>query len=86
MCEILARFVFDCLSVYFPTKHTLDNILIVSSNMKKNLILLVIFVISNLAEAQFIKEKSINAQIGYGMSVPYYSADDIINSGFFMFL
>ena len=52
--------------------------------MIKNLILLVTFVISNLAEAQFIKEKSINAQIGYGMSVPYYSSDDIINSGFFL--
>lgn len=40
--------------------------------------------ISNLAEAQLIKEKSINTQIGYGMSVPYYSTDDIINSGFFL--
>lgn len=52
--------------------------------MKKNLILLLIILISNLAEAQFIKEKSINAQIGYGVSVPYYSADDIVNNGFFM--
>ncbi len=34
--------------------------------MKKNLIILVVL-ISNFAEAQFIKEKSINVQIGYGL-------------------
>ena len=51
--------------------------------MKKTLILLIIVLTSNLAEAQFIKEKSINAQIGYGISVPYESIDDIMSSGFF---
>lgn len=39
-----------------------DN-LILKHNIKKTLILLVIVLTSNLTEAQFIKEKSINAQI-----------------------
>src|SRR5690606_28857648 len=50
--------------------------------MKKILIVLVVL-ISNVVEAQFIKEKAINVQIGYGVSTPYYSIDDIINTGFF---
>ncbi|MCM4167819.1 hypothetical protein KCTC52924_01367 [Arenibacter antarcticus] len=49
--------------------------------MRKILILLVMT--SNLVEAQFIKEKSINAQIGYGLSVPYNSVDEIADDGFF---
>jgi len=52
--------------------------------MKKHLILLLIILISNLAEAQFVKKRAINAQIGYGMTSPYYSADDIANGGFFL--
>ena len=51
--------------------------------MKKTLIILIIVLTSNLAEAQFIKEKSINAQIGYGISAPYESVDDIADRGFF---
>lgn len=51
--------------------------------MKKTLILLIIILTSNLAEAQFIKEKSINAQIGYGLSAPNNSVDGTVNSGFF---
>ncbi len=51
--------------------------------MKKTLILLMIVLTSNLVEAQLIKDKSINVQIGYGVSVPYYSFDEIINTGFF---
>jgi len=51
--------------------------------MKKTLILLMIVLTSNLVEAQFIKEKSINAQIGYGLSVPNNSVDDIVDDGFF---
>ena len=51
--------------------------------MKKALLLLVILT-SNLIEAQFIKEKSINAQIGYGLSAPYDSVDDVVDDGFFM--
>lgn len=51
--------------------------------MKKNLILLIIALTSSFAKAQLIKEKSINAQIGYGISVPYNSVDDIADRGFF---
>ena len=51
--------------------------------MKKTLIILIILLTSNITEAQFIKEKSINAQIGYGISVPYESVDDIADRGFF---
>lgn len=50
--------------------------------MNKILIFLVVL-ISNVVEAQFIKEKAINVQIGYGISGPYYSVDDIANNGFF---
>jgi hypothetical protein len=52
--------------------------------MRKKLSLLIIILISNLAEAQFIKEKSINAQIGYGITFPYESVDDIADDGFFI--
>lgn len=51
--------------------------------MKKILILLILILTTNLIEAQFIKEKSINAKIGYGISVPYNSIDEIADSGFF---
>lgn len=51
--------------------------------MKKTLILLIIVLTSNIAEAQFIKEKSINAQIGYGLSAPNNSVDEIVDDGFF---
>lgn len=50
--------------------------------MKKILIVLVVL-ISNGVQAQFIKEKALNVQIGYGISGPYYSIDDIANNGFF---
>lgn len=51
--------------------------------MKKILILSLTLLITNLAETQFIKEKSIHAQIGYGISVPYNSIDNIADSGFY---
>lgn len=51
--------------------------------MKRLQVLLIIFLISNLAGAQFIKERSINAQIGYGLSAPYNSADEIFSDGLF---
>ncbi|MCK0109088.1 hypothetical protein MWU58_07270 [Flavobacteriaceae bacterium S0825] len=51
--------------------------------MKKNLLLLIIVLTSNLVRAQFIKEKSINVQIGYGLSTPYNSVDEIVDDGFF---
>ncbi|QVY67236.1 outer membrane beta-barrel protein [Polaribacter sp. Q13] len=52
--------------------------------MNKTLILLMIVLTSNLVEAQFIKEKSINAQIGYGISAPYNSIDEVADNGFFI--
>jgi hypothetical protein len=52
--------------------------------MKNTLTLLIIILISTQVEAQFIKEKLITAQIGYGLSAPYNSADEIVDSGFFM--
>lgn len=51
--------------------------------MRKTLILLIVVLTSNLTEAQFIKEKSINAQIGYGLSAPNNSVDEIVDDGFF---
>ncbi len=52
--------------------------------MKNTLILLIIILTSNLAKGQFIKNKSINAQIGYGLSSPYDSVDEIADDGFFL--
>jgi len=52
--------------------------------MKKTLILLIIVLASNIVEAQFIKEKSINAQIGYGLSAPNNSVDGTVDDGFFI--
>ena len=52
--------------------------------MKKTLVFLITILITNITEAQFIKEKSINAQIGYGLSVPNNSIDDIVDNGFFL--
>ena len=51
--------------------------------MKKAVILIVILLISNIANAQFIKEKSITAQIGYAITVPDNGEDNVINSGFY---
>ncbi|NAS31402.1 hypothetical protein GTQ40_10495 [Flavobacteriaceae bacterium R38] len=51
--------------------------------MRKTLILILIVLVSNSIEAQFIKEKAINAQIGYGLSVPNNSVDDVVDDGFF---
>lgn len=50
--------------------------------MRKAIILLLIILSSNLLKAQFIKEKSINAQVGYGLSAPYNSVDDVVATGF----
>ncbi|MEM1337557.1 MAG: hypothetical protein AAGF96_07395 [Bacteroidota bacterium] len=50
--------------------------------MRKFLVFLTIILTSDVA-AQFIQEKSINTQIGYGLSVPYNSVDEIVDDGFF---
>ena len=52
--------------------------------MRKNLILIIIILTSNLVDAQFIKEKSINVQIGYGLSAPNNSIDGTVDDGFFI--
>ncbi|SRX76196.1 hypothetical protein [Aequorivita antarctica] len=51
--------------------------------MRKALILLTIILTSSLVQAQFIKEKAINAQIGYGLSAPNNSVDEVVDSGYF---
>nr|WP_299167672.1 hypothetical protein [uncultured Allomuricauda sp.] len=51
--------------------------------MRKILILTLIILTSNLIKAQFIKEKLINVQIGYGLSAPYNSISNIADDGFF---
>lgn len=51
--------------------------------MKKiTLVALVVVLCSHLAKAQFIKEKSINAMIGYGVSIPYDEFDEALGTGF----
>ena len=50
--------------------------------MKNSLIALLLVLSPAMTMAQFIKERSINAQIGYGLSAPYDSADDIVNDAF----
>lgn len=52
--------------------------------MRKILLFTVLFLCFSIAKAQFIKEKSINAQIGYGLSAPFNSADNIAGTGFFL--
>ncbi len=49
----------------------------------KMLLFVIIGLTSTLAEAQFIKQKSVNAQIGFGLSSPYNSNDDVVDDGFF---
>jgi len=51
--------------------------------MRKTLTLLLLVLTSNLVEAQFIKENSINVQIGYGLSAPNNSVGEIVDDGFF---
>jgi hypothetical protein len=52
--------------------------------MKKILIILVIILISSPTKAQFIKNKSINGQVGYGISWPFSSDDEIADDGVFV--
>ncbi len=52
--------------------------------MRKIAFVVFMFVMTNICSAQFIKEKSINAQIGYGITLPYNSIDDVGGEGFFI--
>ncbi len=50
----------------------------------KNTLLIVIFFLSPFfVKAQFIKEKSLGVQVGYGVTIPYYSEADVGGTGFF---
>jgi hypothetical protein len=51
--------------------------------MKKLLFVLILVFTTSLTQAQFIKEKSINAQIGFGLSAPINSTTDVVDDGFF---
>ncbi len=51
--------------------------------MRITLLFILIALTSNIVEAQFIKEKSIHAQIGYGLSTPNNSVDEVVDDGFF---
>ena len=52
--------------------------------MKNKLAFLILVLSLNFVEAQFIKEKSISAQIGYGLTVANYEVLDIYDDGFYM--
>lgn len=51
--------------------------------MKKYLLILVIFFCFSISHAQFIKERSIDASIGYGLSFPYDDVD-VFGDGFYI--
>ena len=51
--------------------------------MKKILVVLTLILTSNFVKAQLITKKSINVQIGYGLTSPYNSIDEIVDDGFF---
>lgn len=51
--------------------------------MKKALFILALVLIATHLQAQS-QERSINAQIGLGISTPYYSNDEIGGTGFFL--
>ena len=50
--------------------------------MKKTIAIILIILVSSQVKAQLIKEKSIDASIGYGLSAPYDDVD-IIGTGFY---
>lgn len=52
--------------------------------MKKSVLVVLMFVITNASNAQFIKEKSINAQVGYGITLPFNSVTEVAGEGFFI--
>lgn len=52
--------------------------------MKNKLFILILLLTSHFITAQFIKEKSLNVQIGYGISIPYNSLSNVADGGFFV--
>ena len=51
--------------------------------MKKKLVIIFTFLAFTQVDAQLIKEKSIDASIGYGISAPYDDVD-ITGTGFYL--
>ncbi len=51
---------------------------------KNKLLILLLLLTSHIIKAQFIKEKSLNAQIGYGLSAPFNSVSNVVDDGFFL--
>ncbi len=52
--------------------------------MKNILILLTLILVVNKSKAQSVPQSFIDAQIGYGVSVPYHSIDNVADGGFFV--
>ena len=52
--------------------------------IKKAFLVLFTLVVSTQAKAQFLKAKSIDASIGFGMSAPNDETVDVIGTGFYM--
>lgn len=50
--------------------------------MNKNILTLLVLLISIQVSAQFIKERAINVSIGYGLSAPYDNVD-VLGKGFY---
>lgn len=54
------------------------------TTVKKTILLLILIANTAVVQGQFIKDKSINALIGYAITIPYESTDDIADSGFYV--
>ena len=52
--------------------------------MKKLATFLLLILTSYASQAQFIKEKAINAQVGYAICFPYNSISEVASGGFFV--
>ena len=50
----------------------------------KTKLILVLFLTSNLSQAQIFEKKAMSVQVGYGLSTPSYSDKEIVNDGFFL--
>ncbi|WP_420399776.1 outer membrane beta-barrel protein [Flagellimonas sp.] len=52
--------------------------------MKNIITLLPLLLLTTFAKAQNDRSRFINAQIGYGLSAPYHSVDEVVDDGFFV--
>jgi len=53
-------------------------------NSMKTKLILVLLLTSNLSQAQIFEKKAMSVQVGYGLSTPFYSDEEIVNDGFFL--